>query len=113
MNESTSDASTRMGEEEDYEVFRLSIGWGMLSILVFVLILALQVFDTGIWGLSSGQAVAATLPLSVIGFVLGLLGVKYNRGQSSARIGVFLNGAALFCIFVLLPITSQVVRRLN
>ena len=113
MTDFSSDAHTPEGEYDDYEVFRLSISWGMLSIMAFVVVLMLQMFDSGTFGLTSFQAVAATLPLSFLGFVLGVLGIRYGRGQRAARIGVFLNGVVLCCIFVLLPVTFQILRRFS
>ncbi len=96
------------GEDEDYEVIRVSISWGLLSILVFAAILTTQLFGLRVFGLRLSQVVAATLPLSVAGLILGGIGLKFGRARRAAKVGVFLNGVVLFCVFLLVLMTFRV-----
>ena len=100
-------------EEDDYAVVRVSIGWGTLSILAFAIVLALQLFGRQVFGLRLIQVVGATLPLSFVGLALGLIGTRLGRGRKAAKLGAFLNGVVLFCVFVLLPVVFQVLKRLS
>jgi len=100
-------------EDEDYEVLRISITWGGLSIAAFALVMGLQIFGVNSLQLSYLEVIAATFALSFAGLALGLVGMKIGRGRRSARLGVFLNGVVLFCIFVLVPLTWRVLRRLG
>ncbi len=98
---------------DDYEVIRLSISWGALSILAFLLLMALQVGGARFLDLRLFQVVVATLALAAAGFVFGLVGMKFGRGRQAARLGVFFNGAVLFSVFVLVPLVSALLRRLG
>lgn len=113
MRDPAAETSARDGANDDYEVVRLSIGWGALSILAFASMLIVQLGGSRVLGLSVAQATVLILPLSGVGFVLGTIGVKYGRDSRLARLGVFLNGIVLFCILVLLPLTTQILRRLG
>ncbi|MEM7351793.1 MAG: hypothetical protein AAF657_13430 [Acidobacteriota bacterium] len=113
MSNPTPELRTPEGEDGDYEVIRLSISWGMLSLLAFASLLTVQLFGPRVFGMAFERAVALTLPLSLGGFVLGLVGLRYGDGPQIARLGVFLNGVVLLCIFVLLPATFFIMRRLG
>lgn len=103
VSESMTGMHAHEGEDDDYEVIRVSISWGMLSILVFAVILTTQLFGLRVFGLRLSQVVA-TLPLSVAGLVLGGIGFKFGRARRAAKIGLFLNGVVLFCVFVFVPL---------
>ena len=96
--------------DDDYQVIRLSISWGALSILAFVAILVLQLFSRHL-GISLPQMIGATALLGLGGFAIGLVGLRFGRAPGAARVGVFLNGAVLG-IFLLVPIVSGILRRL-
>jgi len=98
------------GPDDDYEVIRISISWGMLSILVFGVILTTQLFGWRVFGLRLSQVVAATLPLSVAGVILGGIGLKFGRARRAAKIGIFLNGVVLLCVFSLVLLTLKALR---
>ena len=91
----------------------MSISWGALSIAAFMVIMTLQIFGFTVFGLRIAQITMATLGLSALGFSLGLIGMRLGRGRKAARLGAFLNGVVLFCVFVLLPVTFQVLRALR
>ncbi len=110
MGESRSDPGFS-GFENDYQVIPLSITWGSMSIVAFVIILILQLSGRML-GLGLFQIIGATLGLSVAGFVLGLIGLKFGRSHGAAKVGAFLNGVVLLCIFVILPVVFQILRRL-
>lgn len=112
INESTARRPTRE-RDDDYEVVRISISWGMLSIVAFAVILTLQMFGIRVLGLSLAQVVGATLVLSFVGFALGLVGVRFGRARGAAKLGAFLNGVVLLCIFILLPLTFAILRRIG
>ncbi len=95
--------------DDDYQVIRLRISWGFLSIIAFVGILALQI-DT--LGVSLPQMIGGTLVLAISGFVLGLIGLKFGRSRGAARAGVFLNGTVLG-LFVLVAVGSVLMRQLR
>ncbi len=97
--------------ENDYQVISLSISWGMLSIAAFAVILTLQLFGR-VLGVSLAQVIGATLVLSIAGFALALIGLRFDRGRGAATVGAFLNGVVLG-IFLLVPVASQVLRRLG
>lgn len=107
------DALETRPEGDDYEVIRVSISWGALSILAFIALMTLQVFGFRVFGLRLGQLTAATLALAFAGFVLGLIGTRLGRARRAAKVGLFLNGVVLFCVFVLMPLTFQVLRSLR
>lgn len=113
MSEPPHPGSADRLEGGDYEVVRLSIGWGSVSILAFATILTLQMFGFRVFGLDLSQVVVATLPLALSGFACGLIGLRFGRGRGAAKVGTFLNGIVLLCIFVLLPLTYQVTKWLR
>ncbi len=98
--------------ENDYQVIRLRVSWGMLSVLAFAAVLTLQLFGRTL-GVSLAQATGGTLVLSVAGLALGLVGLRCGKSRGAARLGAFLNGVVLLCIFVILPATSMILRRLG
>ncbi len=100
-------------EGGDYGVVRLRINLGILSIAAFALILVAHLFGMRVFRLSIAMVTGATLLLSVGGLVTGLLGMRFGRRRRTARLGVFLNGAVLFCFFVILPVTFWVLRWLR
>lgn len=100
-------------EADDYQVIRISISWGALSVVAFLLLMGLQIFGIRFFQLRLTQVTVATLTLSIAGFVLGLVGMRAKSGRRAARLGVFLHGTVLFCVFVLVPLTFQVLRRLG
>ncbi|MCP3956467.1 MAG: hypothetical protein GY719_01300 [bacterium] len=99
--------------DEDYEVLRISISWGLLSILVFLIVITLQIYGWRTLGINIAQLALSTLGLSVLGLALGLIGLKFGRGRRAAKVGTFLNGVVLFCVFVLLPVSFYVSRLLR
>ena len=103
------DPSRKLDGGGDYEVIRISISWGALSIALFVLLMALVIFGD----LRLAQFVFATLSLSIAGSVVGLVGFRFGRSRRAARVGLFLNGVVLVCYFVLVPLIYQVLRRLG
>ncbi len=98
--------------ENDYQVIRLRVSWGALSVLAFAAVLTLQLFGR-VLGVSLREVIAGTMGLSVAGFALGLIGLRYGRSRGAARAGAFLNGVVLLCIFVILPATAMILRRLG
>ncbi len=97
--------------DDDYQVIRLRVSWGAVSILAFAGILILQLF--GRWlQVSLRQVIFGTAALALAGLVLGLIGMKFGRGRAAARIGAFLNGAVLG-IFLLVPIVTGILRQLR
>ena len=98
--------------ENDYQVIDLSISWGMLSVVAFAAVLALQLFGR-VLGVGLREVIFGTLALSIAGFILGLIGLKLGRSRGAARVGAFLNGVVLLVIFVILPVAFQVLRRLG
>ena len=98
---------------DDYEVIRLSISWGVLSIAAFLALISLQLFGVSYLRLSYLRVFVATLALAFVGLALGLTGLRIGRGRRSARVGVFLNGVVLLCIFVLVPVVFSILRRLG
>ncbi len=97
--------------DDDYQVIRLRVSWGAVSILAFAAILTLQLF--GHWlRVSLPQVILGTAALALAGLVLGLIGMKFGSGRGAARIGAFLNGAVLG-IFVLVPIVTGILRQLR
>ena len=76
-------------------------------------IMAIQFFGYTFFGLRLAQMALSTLGLSALGFTLGLIGMRFGRGRRAARLGAFLNGVVLFCVFVLLPLTFQILRALR
>ena len=97
--------------EDDYQVVRLSIGWGPVSILTFVAILILQIFGNR-FGASLGQVIFGTMAMAAAGLILGLIGLKFGHSRDAARAGAFLNGVVLLIIFIVLPVFYQIMRRL-
>ena len=100
------------GFDNDYQVINLSISWGMLSIVAFAVILTLQVFGR-VLGVTLAQMTLVTLSLAFVGFAVGLVGLRSGRGRGAARVGAFLNGTVLLCVFVILPVAYQILRRLG
>ncbi len=100
------------GFEEDYQVIRLKVSWGALSVIAFVTVLTLQLFGRTL-GVSLRDVIGATMALSVAGFVLGLIGLWFGKSRGAARAGAFLNGVVLLCIFVILPATYMILRWLG
>ena len=99
--------------DDEYEVLRISISWGLLSILAFAAAIVLHIFGWRFFGLGIARLALWTLGLSAGGFVLGLIGLRVGRGRRAARLGTFLNGVVLFCVFVLLPVSFYVSRMLR
>ncbi len=97
--------------DDDYQVIRLRVSWGAVSIAAFIGILILQLF--GRWlRVSLPQVIGGTAALALTGLVLGLIGLKFSRSRGAARVGTFLNGAVLG-IFVLVPLLTGLLRRLG
>ena len=109
MGESRTDPG-RSDVDDDYQVIRLRVSWGAVSIVAFAAILILQLF--GRWlRFSLPQVIFGTAGLALAGLVLGLVGLRFGRSRGAARAGAFLNGAVLG-IFVLVPIVTGILRRL-
>ncbi len=98
--------------DDDYQVIRLRVSWGALSVVAFVSILSLQMFGDRL-GISLAQMIGGTLALSVAGFALGVIGLRFGRSRGAARAGLFLNGVVLACVFIILPVAHQILRRLG
>ncbi len=98
--------------DDDYQVVRLRISWGSLSVVAFIVILILQLFGRQ-FGANLIEVNLGTMALSAAGFVLGLIGLKLGDSRGAARLGAFLNGVVLLCIFVILPVTFMILRRLG
>ncbi len=101
--------------DNDYQVIRISLNWGALSISALAVTLTVNVAGDNL-GASFGQLVAATMGLSVIGLAFGLIGMKFGRHRGAARVGAFLNGvvvAIFLAIAALLPVMFQILRRLG
>ncbi len=98
--------------DDDYQVVRLRISWGALSVAAFVVGMVLQLLGWRL-GVSLGQLTAATMALSVAGCALGLIGLRFGKSRGAARVGAFLNGVVLLCIFILLPAAYTILRRLG
>lgn len=97
--------------DNDYQVIRLSISWGMFSIAAFVGVLTLQVFGPQL-GVNLIQVIGGTMALSMGGFAAGLIGLKFGNNRGGAKVGAFLNGVVLLCLFIILP-AFQVLSRLG
>ncbi len=95
---------------DDYDVVHVSLNWGILSLVAFLIVVTFQVFDLGFLNVSLVHVMRITMVLTPVGFILGLIGMKFGDGRQIAKIGAFLNGVVLFCILVLLPLTSTVLR---
>ncbi len=98
--------------DNDYQVIRLSVTWGSLSVVAFVAIVVLNL-GARWFGLGLFKIIGATMALSASGFVLGLIGLKLGNSRGAARVGAFLNGVVLLCIFVILPVVFMILRRLG
>ncbi len=98
---------------DDYGVVHVSLSWGFLSLLAFLVVVTFQLFGSEVLHLQFNYIIFSTLILSPVGFVLGLIGLKFGRSPQIAKVGVFLNGVVLFCIFVLLPVTFAILRSLR
>lgn len=99
--------------DDDYQVIRLSLRFGSLSILMFVTTLAVHVVGDN-FGANVGQMVFATFGFTGAGLVLGLLGLKFDRGgRGAARAGVFLNGSVVGIFLIILPAVYQILKRLS
>ncbi len=96
--------------EDDYQVIRLSVNWGSTSIVAFAAVVILNMGGRFL-GLGLFQIIGATLALSIAGFLLGLIGLKFGRGRGAARVGVFLNGVVLLCNLVILLVAFLIMRR--
>lgn len=109
MGEPRSDSGTS-DVDDDYQVIRLKVSWGAVSIVAFTAILILQLF--GRWlRVSLPQVIFGTAALALAGLVLGLIGLRFGQSRGAARVGAFLNGSVLG-IFLLVPIVTGILRRL-
>ncbi len=97
--------------DDDYQVIRLRVSWGAVSILAFAAILTLQLFGR-LLKVSLQQVIFGTAALALAGLVLGLIGMRLGRSRAAARVGAFLNGAVLG-IFLLVPIVTGILRQLR
>jgi hypothetical protein len=97
--------------ESDYQVISLSISWGLVSVVAFIAVLALQLLGRRL-GLGVPRVFGGTLLLSLIGLLCGLIGLRFGRARGAARAGAFLNGVVLLCIAIILPFVFQILRRL-
>ena len=97
--------------ENDYQVISLSISWGLVSVLAFAAVLALQLLGRR-FGVGVPQMFGGTLLLSVVGLICGLVGLRVGHARGAARVGAFLNGVVLLCITIILPFVFQILRRL-
>ncbi|MEM7584139.1 MAG: hypothetical protein AAF560_12200 [Acidobacteriota bacterium] len=100
-------------DNDDYDVIQISLNWGFLSLLAFLTIVTFQMFGTDFLHLRLTHVIFSTLVLAPVGFVLGLIGLKFGRSPQIARVGVFLNGVVIFCVLVLLPLTFAILRRIG
>ncbi len=99
--------------DNDYQVIRFSLRWGSLSIFMFVATLAVNVVGDN-FGANVRQLVTATMGLSFVGLLLGLIGLKFGRGgRGAARAGVFLNGTVVGVFLIIMPVVYQILRRLG
>ncbi len=90
--------------EEDYEVISLKISWAILSISCFLLTLPAKYLlhllpwrpqPIWLWPLVPPVVI---LGLSILGFVMGWIGVRFSQRRSLAKVGMFLNAVVLTII---------------
>ena len=103
--------------DDDYEVISLKISWASLSILFFLLTLPtrdlLQLLPwrpqrIWIWPLVPPLVI---LGLSFLGFLSGLLGLKWSSHKGIAKTGLFLNGTVLGIILAIASVWFYIVVR--
>ena len=91
---------------DEYQPVSLRIGWGYLSLLLFVLelvspfLLRMQSWRPDPLWLWPLVPPAVLLVLSVLGTLSGLLGLKYSPDKGSAKLGLLLNGVVFACFLV-------------
>ncbi len=103
--------------DNDYEVIQLKISWATLSILLFLLTLPardlLQYLPwrpqrIWTWPLIPPLVI---LGLSFLGFLSGLVGLKWSAHKGVAKTGMFLNGAVLAIILAMAAVWFYIVSR--
>ncbi len=103
--------------DNDYEVIQLKISWATLSILLFLLTLPardlLQYLPwrpqrIWTWPLIPPLVI---LGLSFLGFLSGLLGLKWSTHKGVAKTGMFLNGTVLAIVLAMAAVWFYIVSR--
>ncbi len=101
----------------DYEVIPLKISWAVLSVLLFLLTLPardlLQLLpwrprNIWTWPLVPPLVI---LGLSFLGFLSGLLGLKFSTHKGIAKTGMFLNGTVLAIVLAITAAWFYIVAR--
>lgn len=90
------------GADDAYDVVVGREGWGVLSLLAFVLALTSRLVLRAVlppelratWYFPF-LVVVVTPSLAALGLLLGLLGMRLSRSGGWARVGVFLNAVVL------------------
>lgn len=101
--------------QDDYEVISLKISWASLSILFFLLtlpardllqLLAWRPQRIWLWPLIPPLVIFG---LSLIGLLMGLLGLKLSAHKGIAKTGIFLNGVVAAIILAVAAVWFYIV----
>ncbi len=98
------------GEDPDaYEVIRLRLSWGGVSLALLTVLVAFNAFLMQL-GTQRIILLALTPLLLLTGLVLGGVGLKFDKKKAVARWSVLLNGS-IVALIILLAVAWYLIRR--